>query len=182
LSFVTRRLPVSREAKIRRKQTDCKPRLAALHQTLQAALGWSDTHLHGVRIQARDFGSLGQDPGAVRLSDFRLRPRETFSYVYNFTDNWEWQVRLLEVMPAEEGRWYPVCVGGRRAAPPEDCGGPQAYLRKLDEHHLPLDALGVLAHGSSHGRNWREREGLRGSETTCSPPTSTVPSLMVLAS
>jgi hypothetical protein len=56
--------------------------LAALHQTLQVAFGWSDTHLHEVRIQARDFGSLGHDPGAVRLSDFRLRPRETFTYVY----------------------------------------------------------------------------------------------------
>src|SRR3546814_334755 len=28
----------------------------------------------------------------------------------------------------EASRAYPVCVGGQWAGPPEDCGGPQAFL------------------------------------------------------
>ena len=32
----------------------------------------------------------------------------------------------------EVRRTYPVCVGGRQAAPPEDCGGPWAFLERRD--------------------------------------------------
>ena len=27
---------------------------------------------------------------------------------------------------------YPVCIGGRRVAPPEDCGGPVAFQERRD--------------------------------------------------
>jgi hypothetical protein len=32
------------------------------------------------------------------------------------------------MLPLEPRRAYPVCVGGRRAVPMEDCGGPWAFL------------------------------------------------------
>ena len=31
-------------------------------------------------------------------------------------------------MEPEYGKAYPVCIGGSGACPPEDCGGPEAYL------------------------------------------------------
>jgi Plasmid pRiA4b ORF-3-like protein len=43
-------------------------------------------------------------------------------------------VRLEQILPIEPGRYYPVCIGGRRAAPPEDCGGPWAFL-ELRQHY-----------------------------------------------
>jgi hypothetical protein len=43
-------------------------------------------------------------------------------------------VRLEQILPIEPGRSFPVCTGGRRAAPPEDCGGPWAFL-ELRQHY-----------------------------------------------
>ena len=34
---------------------------------------------------------------------------------------------MEQFLPLEARRKYPVCIGGQRAGPPEDCGGPQAY-------------------------------------------------------
>ena len=42
-------------------------------------------------------------------------------------------------------RCYPVCTGGKRAGPPEDCGGVWAYLQMVDRHHVPLEAMAVVA-------------------------------------
>jgi hypothetical protein len=36
-----------------------------------------------------------------------------------------------KVLPAEAGRTLPACVGGRRAGPPEDCGGVWGYAELL---------------------------------------------------
>jgi hypothetical protein len=36
-------------------------------------------------------------------------------------------VRVEQFLPLEARSKYPVCIGGQRAGPPEDCGGPQAY-------------------------------------------------------
>ena len=49
--------------------------------------------------------------------------------------------------PGPTRRVYPVCIGGKRAAPPEDCRGAWGYLERLDHHRLypPLEAMGVVA-------------------------------------
>src|SRR5207253_7093412 len=109
--------------------------IADLHAILQLALGWTDEHLHRFLIQGREYGvahiggmSFRDDPRRVRLADFGLRSRERFLYEYDFTDGWQHDVRVERMLPLEPGRTYPVCVGGRRAVPPEDCGGPWAFL------------------------------------------------------
>jgi hypothetical protein len=48
-------------------------------------------------------------------------------------------------VPLDPRRVYPVCTGGKRAAPPEDCGGAWAYLQRVDRHHIPLEAMAVVA-------------------------------------
>ena len=44
-------------------------------------------------------------------------------------------------------RVLPSCIGGNRAAPPEDCAGTLDYLKRLDWHrsHLPIDELNTIA-------------------------------------
>jgi len=64
----------------------------------------------------------------VPLADLCLRVRERFLYEYDFTDGWQHDVRVEQLLPLELGRLYPRCVGGRRRVPPEDCGGPWAFL------------------------------------------------------
>ncbi len=109
--------------------------IADLHRILQVAFGWSDEHLHRFIIHGRVYGEDGLvDPRRVRLADLGLRRRERFLYEYDFIDGWQHDVWLEQILPLDSRRRYPVCIGGRRAAPPEDCGGPWAFL-ELKQHY-----------------------------------------------
>jgi hypothetical protein len=56
-------------------------------------------------------------------------------YEYNFTDNWEHQIRLEAVCLLDPRRFYPTCVAGRRLVPPEEIGGPVAFMKTRDHYH-----------------------------------------------
>jgi hypothetical protein len=118
--------------------------IADLHATLQLGLGWSDDHLHRFVAHGRQYGisyagglSFRDDPHEVLLADLGLRAGERFLYEYDFTDGWRHDVRVEAILPLETARPYPVCTGGRRAVPPEDCGGPWGFM-ELQQHHAPF--------------------------------------------
>lgn len=106
--------------------------LDELHEVLQVALGWTDSHLHqfrtGTTVYAVPFEEWGSgeaevDERGVKLS--ALPPR--FIYAYDLGDGWEHQVEALG-----RGGDVPGCFGGEGACPPEDCGGPSGYAELLD--------------------------------------------------
>ena len=110
--------------------------LADLHYTLQIAIGWSDTHLNRFHIHGKDYGvyhsggiSFADDPEQVSLSAFGFRPRERFLYEYDFGDAWLHEVRIEQRLPLDPKQTYAVCIDGKQAAPPEDCGGALTYLQ-----------------------------------------------------
>jgi hypothetical protein len=126
--------------------------LATLHAALQIAFAWSDEHLHAFRIHGKEYGCarLGgphfeDDPRHVPLGQLHLHQGERFTSVYNFIDHWVGDLRLEAVLPADPRRRYPLCTGGKRAGPPEDSGGAWAYLRRVDQHHIPLEAMATVA-------------------------------------
>jgi Plasmid pRiA4b ORF-3-like protein len=126
--------------------------LATLHAALQIVFAWSDEHLHYFRIHGKEYGGtrlggphFGDDPRHVSLGQLHLHRGERFTYVYNFIDDWVCALRLEAVLPLDSGCRYPICLGGKRAAPPEDCGGAWAYLQRVDRHHVPLAAMATLA-------------------------------------
>jgi Plasmid pRiA4b ORF-3-like protein len=126
--------------------------LATLHATLQIVFAWSDVPLHGFRIHGREYGSarLGGssfdvDARHVPLVVPRLHRGERFSDIYNFIDHGECDLRLEAILPLDPRRIYPVGTGGKRAAPPEACGGAWAYLQMVDRHPVPLAAMTVVA-------------------------------------
>jgi hypothetical protein len=105
--------------------------IADLHYIVQIAMGWSDDHLHQFRIHGKRYGialiggiSFSDDPKLVRLKDLGLRIIERFVYEYDFTDNWQHQIRVEAILAPELNQRYFVCIDGRRACPPEVCGGP----------------------------------------------------------
>ena len=109
--------------------------LADLHHILQLVMGWTNSHLHRFVIHSKEYGiaydgGLGfdDDPRQIRLRDFQFRLRERFLYEYDFGDTWQHDVRIEQILAAEGNRTYPVCIGGKRAAPPEECGGVEVYL------------------------------------------------------
>jgi hypothetical protein len=126
--------------------------LATLHTTLQTVLAWSAVYLHCFRLHGQEYGStrLGgpsfdTDPRQVPLAALRLHRGERFTYVCNFIDHWVCDLRLEAMLPLHPRRLHPVCTGGKRAAPPEDCGGPGAYMQLVDRRHPPTEAMCVFA-------------------------------------
>ena len=73
-----------------------------------------------------------EDERKVKLSQVVARGHKKFSYVYDFGDNWDHTILVEKVLPAEAGVRYPRCTAGKRACPPEDCGGAWGYVDFLD--------------------------------------------------
>jgi hypothetical protein len=114
--------------------------VADLHYALQLAFGWSDFHLHRFRIHGKDFGVyhvggglFDEDATKVRLADLHFRVGERFLYEYDLGDSWQHQLRLERRRPFEPAQAYPVCIGGKRSVPPEDCGGTWAFQQRREE-------------------------------------------------
>ena len=84
--------------------------------------------------------------GTSQLDAFGFQQGERFRYVYNYYAHWQCDIRLEATLPFDPRRFYPVCTGGQRPAPPEHVHDAWTYLELLDEHRYPSwDALRVLA-------------------------------------
>jgi hypothetical protein len=108
--------------------------LAELHEILQLAFDWSDDHLHRFLIQGTAYGlprlggiTFRENARRVPLSRFRLHGGEHFRYEYDFTADWQLNLRLERALPFDPDRFLPPCIGGSRAAPPEGCAGALDY-------------------------------------------------------
>jgi len=63
----------------------------------------------------------------IKLSRFIKKEKTEFTYTYDFGDGWEHDIVIEKILPPEKGKKYPICIDGKRACPPEDCGGPWGY-------------------------------------------------------
>jgi hypothetical protein len=122
------RPPVWRRVQVK----DCT--LAKLHDVIQTCMGWDGYHLHAFEIGGEQYGEPdpdgmleGGDERKVRLSQIVAQGFKKFTYTYDFGDNWEHLIQVEKVLDAEPGVRYPRCLAGKRACPPEDCGGPWGY-------------------------------------------------------
>jgi hypothetical protein len=113
--------------------------LDALHDIIQAAFGWDDSHLHQFTAGKQRYGSADLDFDSfdeVRSEDTRLvdamTKSRTIDYMYDFGDSWEHRVKVEKVLPPAAGMQLPVCVDGANAAPPEDCGGAWGYAHLVE--------------------------------------------------
>jgi hypothetical protein len=130
--------------------------LSQLHDVLQAAFGWEGYHLYEFEIDGVRYGTRDGEDWDPPKDERRARLHgvagagASFVYVYDFGDYWRHKIIVEKVLPAEPGARYPSCTGGRRACPPEDCGGPWGYREFLaairdpnhDEHESMLEWVG----------------------------------------
>jgi len=132
--------------------------LNVVHQVLQSAFGWTDSHLHRFALGGDAFdgtaewflcpfdvqeGEDGTPEQQVRLDEVLAEPGDRLAYTYDYGDGWDHTIVLEQVLPAAPGAPVAVCVDGRRACPPEDCGGLRtaAELAEVldDPAHFDLD-------------------------------------------
>jgi Plasmid pRiA4b ORF-3-like protein len=117
---------------------DCT--LDKLHEHIQTAMGWTNSHLHHFRIEEQLYGDPDlmqenfeemeyEDSTTMKISDIlpRTGKRFRFQYEYDFGDSWYHEVLFEGVVQAESKVKYPLCLEGARACPPEDCGGFWGY-------------------------------------------------------
>jgi hypothetical protein len=113
--------------------------LAALHDAIQTVFEWEGYHLHVFETAYGDFGDGDVDLGhgldsEVTIEQVLTGPGAKLTYVYDYGDYWEHVVRVERTYQGDPDVHYPRCIGGRRAAPPEDCGGLWEYQESLREH------------------------------------------------
>ncbi len=124
----------------RRIRVDADLTLRELHHILQIALGWTDSHLHEFEIGGQRYGMPDpeEDVGEPPLDEQNYRLNELLQkgrhaeYVYDFGDDWRHKIVVEGEKPAERGALKAECLGGARACPPEDCGGPHGYQELLE--------------------------------------------------
>jgi hypothetical protein len=114
--------------------------LAELHRVLQVAFGWHGGHLHQYELPpVGDVRSWAPSEPVARNAERRLslgqmlhEDGDKLIYRYDFGDDWEHAVVLEAHAVAEPAVDYPRCTGGRRNAPPEDCGGIPGYAQLVE--------------------------------------------------
>ncbi|MFH1331156.1 MAG: plasmid pRiA4b ORF-3 family protein [Actinomycetota bacterium] len=112
--------------------------LGELSSLMESAMGWLGGHLHLFDVDGTRYGTPDPDWGMDDLDEDRFRLGEVLPAVgakmrwdYDFGDCWEHDVVVEAISPAEAGVRYPRCLAGRRACPPEDCGGSWGYAELL---------------------------------------------------
>ena len=113
--------------------------LRRLHDVIQETMGWTQSHLYAFEIDGEQYGEPSpysdlpmRSAKSVPLRRIAPEAGARFLYTYDFGDNWEHLVLVEKVLPPERGVSYPRCLTGRRACPPEDCGGIWGYQEFLE--------------------------------------------------
>lgn len=117
-----------------------------LHVALQDAMGWDNCHLFEFSIKSPGDGIETQigipddtgfsdeilDARKLKIENFFTLENKLAGYLYDFGDNWGHNVHLEKILLREKGVIYPRCLAGKRACPPEDCGGGWGYEKLLE--------------------------------------------------
>jgi hypothetical protein len=130
---------------VRRIEVPLALRLDRLHLVLQAALGWTNSHLYELRNQNARWGMVhpdleyeGLDARKARLIDMLANQGpKTLHYLYDFGDGWEHTIKIERAMPPTPGILYPRLVSAIGVCPPEDVSGPGAYQDFLAAYRDP---------------------------------------------
>lgn len=149
-------LGVSKPPVWRRVLVPATLRLDRLHNVIQAAMGWTDTHLHAFEANGVNYGPPNPelehaDERRTAIGELLGRSGDRIRYVYDFGDHWQHEIVHEKVLPDDPARRCPACLAGRGRRPPEDCGGPWGYadLRQTladpthEEHTGMLEWLGI---------------------------------------
>ncbi len=156
-------------------------RLNDLHTLLQTVIGWTNSHLHEftpavvpgrprVVLFDPDDEYAEPEPGAVPETEVRLdqviqSPGDTLEYLYDFGDSWHHTLTLETVTGRDPADRSVVCLGGERAAPPEDIGGIGFYNDLMSALRGPatwrdrdttetLEATGLLGRDDVFDVDW----------------------------
>ena len=145
-----------------------------LHNTIQSAFGWWDEHLYQFQRYPFDGGwcvkdidedddNWGERPEDARETNvatfIQHMGLEKFVYVYDFGDSWVHDI-TVEQIDHDADLDHPVCLAGKGACPPEDCGGPWGYeelkeeMNKDEINEFDLEEVNEELESITAGSGW----------------------------
>ena len=143
-------------------------RLDQMHTLIQLVMGWDDSHLHGfdlasskrgrrperqfmpAEVMGELFVDEAEDESKMSIGELCPRVNDKLVYTYDYGDNWIHEIKVQKILSAKPGEHYPLIMKGKRACPPEDCGGLPGYENLLyilsdpahEEYEEILDWIG----------------------------------------
>jgi len=132
-------------------------KLHRLHDVLQCVMPWTDSHLHhfitgefkkrggqpvyyGMKnLDFADPDDRTLDEKKFNLADLAPAAKSKFYYEYDFGDGWEHEILVEKILPSNPDFKRCVCLDGKNACPPDDCGGIPGYYRMLEVLADPKD-------------------------------------------
>jgi len=120
--------------------------LARLHDVIQIAMGWTNSHLHqfitgkGPTVtyygqKDPDYADTGPemfDERRYHVGDLAPAAKAKFIYEYDFGDSWQHDIIVEKILPPDPAIKQVRCLGGANACPPDDCGGIGGYYDLLE--------------------------------------------------
>jgi Plasmid pRiA4b ORF-3-like protein len=124
---------------MRRLEVPLSIRLDRLHLAIQAAMGWTNSHLYEIRTKDAGWGIPDPDWGGGPLDARKARlidvledvGTKTLKYLYDFGDGWEHTIKIERLIDPLPGIIYPRLTEAAGRCPPEDIGGPWGYAEFL---------------------------------------------------
>lgn len=126
-----------------------------LHSAIQDVFNWNHSHLHEFMYDDKIFKKtmlFGIPSDEYESAEIEILPswkhkiskylnleEPNLKYVYDLGDNWLHLIELENILPAEKGVPYPISIGGKRNAPPDDCGGVHGDEEMLEVLSDPSD-------------------------------------------
>lgn len=120
--------------------------LAELSDLLEGAMGWMGGHLHAFEADGVTYERPDPDGWSFRrsedgakhpLGEVLTEAGAKMRWDYDFGDGWQHNVVVEAIEPLDPSVEYPRCITGRRACPPEDCGGPWGFQELLEAIAVP---------------------------------------------
>jgi hypothetical protein len=127
-------------AVLRRVEVPFNIRLDRLHMVVQAAMGWTSSHLYEIRAGGAGWGQPDSDwpDGPLDARKARLNDvvedtgAKSLRYLYDFGDGWDHTIKIEKLIDSEPGVRYPRLLEAIGRCPPEDVGGPPGYAETLE--------------------------------------------------
>ncbi|WP_188454193.1 plasmid pRiA4b ORF-3 family protein [Virgibacillus oceani] len=139
----------------RKLRVDSRATFNELHEILQLAFDWTNSHLHSFFVRKMD--GVKTDNIEIKSGDYEMefgmpsffdeyneneevlanwfkKTNDKIMYTYDFGDDWQHEIVLMKMFAAEKGVEYPRCVGARNIAPEEDSRG-EVIMGTVDLTH-----------------------------------------------
>lgn len=123
----------------RRLLTRSNTLLSDLHLIFQTTMGWTNSHLHQFMINRIIFAESNPenefycvDYTKVGISHILKTEKDKMIYEYDFGDGWIHEIMLEKILDKDLNKNIPICIDGKNACPPEDCGGIGGYYNLLE--------------------------------------------------